>query len=427
MLFRSAKTPEKSKSGGNSGASAAAAAAAAANPLAGMDPKLLQSMGLDPKMMAGLDPKSMAGLDPKMLMSMGIDPKMLEGMDPKMLASLGMPGMDPKSMAAASAQAAAAFDPKLLASAGLDPKMFGLDPKTMASLASMDPKELAKLDPALAALYGLPPGGSTSQHNGVSKGNSSQGRPKPGTVAAALEEKKKAAAAAAAAADLQSSQATAAANHADQDGQLAANLAADKTKDNNNPNQNQDNSVPQDMSNPNIAGGVSADLATAVAATTKQQNGGTGEIIQTAPNAEQNNIIDPNDNTNDGTDTEGSTKGGLTSEERVLLREKKKARLQKEQEQTWENNLPSLPPQTSAELADLAGDGHQASSVAEGSDTEDRGPLPETDGLLKSRLTRASRRLSGVDQNQEFAGPPLDGAAVDNSAPITEDSVPQQE
>jgi len=339
-----------------------------------------------------LDPKSMAGLDPKMLMSMGIDPKMLEGMDPKMLASLGMPGMDPK---------------------------------TMASLASMDPKELAKLDPALAALYGLPPGGSTSQHNGVSKGNSSQGRPKPGTVAAALEEKKKAAAAAAAAADFQSSQATAAANHADQDGQ-AANLA-DKTKDNNtnNPNQNQDNSVPQDMSNPNIAGGVSADLATAVAATTKQQNGGTGEI-QTAPNAEQNNIIDSNDN-NDGTDTEGSTKGGLTSEERVLLREKKKARLQKEQEQTWENNLPSLPPQTSAELADLAGDGHQASSVAEGSDTEDRGPLPETDGLLKSRLTRASRRLSGVDQNQELAGPLLDGAAVDNSAPNTEDSVPQQE
>ena len=265
--------------------------------------------------------------------------------------------------------------------------------------------------------------GSTSQHNGVSKGNSSQGRPKPGTVAAALEEKKKAAAAAAAAADLQSSQATA--NHADQDGQAAGNLAVDKTKDNNNPNQNQDNSVPQDMSNPNIAGGVSADLATAVAATTKQQNGGTGEIIQTAPNAEQNNIIDPNDNTNDGTDTEGSTKGGLTSEERVLLREKKKARLQKEQEQTWENNLPSLPPQTSAELADLAGDGHQASSVAEGSDTEDRGPLPETDGLLKSRLTRTSRRLSGVDQNQELTGQLLDGAAVDNSA--TEDSAPQQE
>lgn len=101
--------------------------------------------------------------------------------------------------------------------------------------------------------------------------------------------------------------------------------------------------------------------------------------------------------------------------------------MQKEQEQTWENNLPSLPPQTSAELADLAGDGHQASSVAEGSDTEDRGPLPETDGLLKSRLTRASRRLSGVDQNQELAGPLLDGAAVDNSAPNTEDSVPQQE
>ena len=105
---------------------------------------------------------------------------------------------------------------------------------------------------------------------------------------------------------MQSSQATAASNHADQDGQAVSNLTADKTKDNNNPNQNQDNSVPQDMSNPNIAGGVSADLATAVAATTKQQNGGTGEIIQTAPNAEQNNIIDPYDY-NDGTDTDGST------------------------------------------------------------------------------------------------------------------------
>merc|ERR1712083_386159 len=230
--------------------------------------------------------------------------------------------------------------------------------------------ELAKLDPALAALYGLPPGGSTSQHNGVSKGNSSQGRPKPGTVAAALEEKKKAAAAAAAAADLQSSQATAAANHADQDGQ-AANLA-DKTKDNNtnNPNQNQDNSVPQDMSN--IAGGVSADLATAVAATTKQQHGGTGEI-QTAPNAEQNNIIDPNDN-NDGTDTEGSTKGGLTSEERVLLREKKKARLQKEQE-LGQNNQNS----------DLTGtnpnDDH--SSIAEGSDAEGGEPQSRSGGPLE--------------------------------------------
>ena len=39
----------------------------------------------------------MAGLDPKMLMSMGIDPKMLEGMDPNVLAQLAMPGMDPNS------------------------------------------------------------------------------------------------------------------------------------------------------------------------------------------------------------------------------------------------------------------------------------------------------------------------------------------
>merc|ERR1712166_1202622 len=122
----------------------------------------------------------------------------------------------------------------MLAAAGLDPKMFGLDPKTMASLASMDPKELAKLDPTLAAMYGLPPGGGTSQHNGVSKGNSNQGRPKPGTVAAALEEKKKAAAAAAYAAEVAGAASTAA-NHADQD--QAANV--DKTKDNNTNNPNQ--------------------------------------------------------------------------------------------------------------------------------------------------------------------------------------------
>merc|ERR1719215_2492909 len=110
--------------------------------------------------------------------------------------------LDPK---AAASMAASALDPKMLAAAGMDPKMFGLDPKTMASLAAMDPKELAKLDPTLAAMYGLPgaPGPSTSTHNGVPKSSPAPGtgRPKPGTVAAALEEKKKAAAAAAEAAE----------------------------------------------------------------------------------------------------------------------------------------------------------------------------------------------------------------------------------
>merc|ERR1712079_538460 len=130
----------------------------------------------------------------------------------------------------AAASAAAAFDPKMLASMGIDPKMLGLDPKTMASLASMDPKELAKLDPTLAALYGMPPGG-TSTHNGVSKSSSSQpGKPKPGTVAAALEEKKKAAAAAAAA----EAASKVSSNH-DQEvlgSNPALGLIQDKTKDN---------------------------------------------------------------------------------------------------------------------------------------------------------------------------------------------------
>jgi len=44
------------------------------------------------------------------------------------------------------------------------------------------------------------------------------------------------------------------------------------------------------------------------------------------------NIHEKTSTADEGIDNEGSTKGGLTSEERVLLREKKKARLQKEQQ-----------------------------------------------------------------------------------------------
>merc|ERR1719282_1210707 len=125
-------------------------------------------MLMDPKML-GLDPKMLGGLDPKILADMGIDPRML----------------DPKAQAAA----AAAFDPK----------MFGLDPKTMASLASMDPKELAKLDPkmlasldpSLAAMYASMSGLPGATHNGIAtskaasspSGSGTTFKAKPGTVA----------------------------------------------------------------------------------------------------------------------------------------------------------------------------------------------------------------------------------------------------
>jgi hypothetical protein len=125
----------------------------------GVDPKMLASMGLDgkgamdPKILAGLDPKLLGGIDPKMLAGMdpkmlaGLDPKMLAGLDPKMMASMGM---DPKMMAG--------MDPKMLASMGMDPKMLqsmGIDPKMMASM--MDPKAMASMDPKMLASMGLDP------------------------------------------------------------------------------------------------------------------------------------------------------------------------------------------------------------------------------------------------------------------------------
>merc|ERR1712076_82379 len=130
---------------------------------------------------------------------------------------------------------------------------------------------------------GMPmPGQST--HNGISGSSKSPAmslggsggttiKAKPGTVAAALEEKKKAAAQAAAAA------------------------------------------VP-----------VPVNKETSI---TNEPNNTNGTI------ARENSNIDIHEKTStadEGTDNEGSTKGGLTSEERVLLREKKKARLQKEQQ-----------------------------------------------------------------------------------------------
>merc|ERR1712123_369883 len=184
--------------------------------VAGMDPKMLASMGLDAKSLsAAMDPKNIAksmAMDPKMLQSMGMDPKMLAsmGIDPKMMASMGLDGkggMDPKMMAGMDPKmlAGMGMDPKMLAGMGMDPKMLqsmGMDPKMMQAM--MDPKMMAGLDPKMLASMGIDPGmmppmtSGSSMTNGIgssgtplpsSKGNLSA-KPKPGTVAAALQEKK---------------------------------------------------------------------------------------------------------------------------------------------------------------------------------------------------------------------------------------------
>merc|ERR1740124_1156325 len=109
-------------------------------------------MGMDPKMLQsmGMDPKMLAqvGIDPKMLASMGMDGK--GGMDPKMFA-----GIDPKLLGGMDPKMLAGLDPKMLA--GLDPKMFaGLDPKMMASMG-IDPKMMAGMDPKMLASMGIDP------------------------------------------------------------------------------------------------------------------------------------------------------------------------------------------------------------------------------------------------------------------------------
>jgi hypothetical protein len=144
--------------------------------MAGLDPKLMG--GLDPKMLAGFDPKLLAGLDPKMLA--GFDSKMFAGLDPKMLAG---------------------FDPKMFA--GLDPKfMTGISQQMFPGASPHDPrkdsgnvangnnsKASPGSDPNMAAMlgWGMP---SFPSSSGLGGSSSTQSRPKPGTVAAALEEKK---------------------------------------------------------------------------------------------------------------------------------------------------------------------------------------------------------------------------------------------
>merc|ERR1712115_724834 len=91
------------------------------------------------------------------------------------------------------------------------------------------------------------------------------------------------------------------------------------------------------------------------------------------------------DNAVEGTDNDGSTKGGLTSEERVLLREKKKARLQKEQadqlsQETCQNNQ-------ELNFGGQKGDEGHSESGAEGSATE--GDEGTEGGSARGRLTRS--------------------------------------
>merc|ERR1711971_500789 len=91
----------------------------------------------------GLDPKMLS--DPNLMAQMGLDPKTLAAaMDPKNVAK-SMPAIDPKmmSMMGMDPKMLAGMDPKMLASMGLDPKG-APDPKMM-SMMGMDPKVLASM------------------------------------------------------------------------------------------------------------------------------------------------------------------------------------------------------------------------------------------------------------------------------------------
>merc|ERR1712066_391900 len=194
--------------------------------------------------------------------------------------------------------------------------------------------------------------------------------------------------------------AKASSNH-DQEAVITAppGLLADKTKDN--PNQVQDSTT-----NVQETPITSTDLTitASVATVAKQQNGGnekvdnipavTDMMIQNNTSEMMTKTIenvegsDPND--------AGSTKGGLTSEERVLLREKKKARLQKEQEQTTCQNNQN-PVDSSLDGCTDPNDGH-ASSIVEGSDAE--GEPGSGDPKVRPR-TRSGRPIGNHDNNAD--------------------------
>nr|XP_040572938.1 uncharacterized protein LOC121121997 isoform X2 [Lepeophtheirus salmonis] len=252
--------------------------------LAGLDPKLLSTMdpkllGVDPKLMSGFDPKLM-GIDPKLL---GLDPKSLASMDPKLLASFGI---DPKMLSNMDSKLLAALDPKLLG--GIDPK--SIDPKHIANMdpkvLGFDPKAfLAGMDPSLASMYGLgypSSSASSSISNGVPTSQTSKlgsssttCKPKPGTVAAALAEKKKEAAAAS----------------------------------------SQQSSIPADSDNESLKSGLLENPSQEDAEGAEDEHSEYKEGGEPSEEAEK-----------------FETRKGLTSEERVLLREKKRERLLKEKD-----------------------------------------------------------------------------------------------
>ena len=159
--------------------------------LQSMDPKMLASMGLDAKSLsAAMDPKNIAKsmtMDPKMV---GMDPKMLAsmGIDPKMMASMGLDGkggMDPKMLAGIDPKLLGGMDPKMLQSMGMDPKMMS-DPNLMAMYAMGMPGMMPPMTSGASMTNGI---GSSGTPLPSSKGNLTA-KPKPGTVAAALQEKK---------------------------------------------------------------------------------------------------------------------------------------------------------------------------------------------------------------------------------------------
>merc|ERR1712098_382525 len=155
-------------------------------------------------------------------------------------------------------------------------------------------------------------------------------------------------------------------------------LLQDKTKDNPT-NQVQDSSNIQETPMPMT--GTDLTITPSVA---QQRNGGSEKVDIPATDLQNNTseiMTKTIDNAVEGTDTEGSTKGGLTSEERVLLREKKKVRLQKEQEQNTCQNNQNIT-ESSLDGTD-PNDGH--SSIAEGSDVEGE------PGSEPKRRTRSGR------------------------------------
>ena len=132
--------------------------------LAGMDAKMLASMGMDTEM-HGLDSKlpqissSSALINEQMLKSMGMDPKLL-GFDPKMFAKLGPKLLsDPKLFAE--------MDPKMLLG-GMDPRV---DPKMFSSSsagssAAASPSSKYSLN-STCSFSTVPTSAASTQTNGI--------------------------------------------------------------------------------------------------------------------------------------------------------------------------------------------------------------------------------------------------------------------